>query len=80
MVTNLSLTEGVPQHAARDSGDESLILHGRDACHTPPMRPVEVELDATLDGQRSTKDKENQSVEDNGDDGTQEQLSIFTLN
>ena len=44
------------------------------------MRPVEVKLDATLDGQRSTKDKENQSVEDNGDDGTQEQLSIFTLN
>ena len=44
------------------------------------MRPVEVKLDATLNGQRSTEDEENQSIEDNGDNGTQEQLIKFTLN
>ena len=75
----LKHTERVPQHAACNSGNVTLIFGRRGAGHTPPVGPVEVEFDPPLNRERSAKDQEHQSVEHNGEEGPQKQLRSDAL-
>ena len=63
-----------PQHAPRNSRYETLILSRSSTGSTPPVGPVQVQLDSVLDRQSTTEDQEYESVEDDGNDGAEQKL------
>ena len=63
-----------PQHAPRNSRYETLILSRSSTGSTPPVGPVQVQLDTVFDRQSTTEDQEYESVEDDGNDRAEQKL------